>query len=267
MRNLPIPWPALLVELDTTGVTREDQVIQVVCALVDKIDVDGALGVVAQYAGLQQPQRPSSPEAFAVHGLTDDVLCGKTFDRTFIADLVGRAACIVSRHPRFTARKLHGLAPQCLEKRWHEYPDRIQGYPYSKFPANERMEVLTGKVESFGYGRLHSLGRLRAIQAERHTLVFDENGPPLVEVKFGRRKVLQGFPEALLKCEEGTRFRLHGTEDHDFITGYCDGGPADRDRAFRLAITPSNLELANNSRREVYLDRIDGLTYHLALTT
>lgn len=259
-----IRWPALLVELDTTGVGREDVVIHVAGVLVD-LDADGRPEMVAQYVGLQEPPWPSKPDALAYHGLRAELLQGKSIDIAKLAELVGQASTVISRHPKITARKLHALVPGCLEKTWYEYPDRIQGYPGEIFPALRRMQVLIGEVESFGYGRLHTLGNLLSIDAEQYTLVFDEDGPPQVTVKFGRRKVLEGFPEAMLKCQEGTRFRLHGAEGYDFITGYCNDGPAFRERAFRLATTPSNLELVDRHHLHVYLEKIEGLTYHLAL--
>lgn len=264
MRGQQISFPALLVELDTTGVRREDRPIYIVCKLVDQSE-DGQLVVAASYAGFQQPDHPSTPEAFAVHGLTEDLLRGKQLDLTNLRELVGSAACVVSRNPKFTARKLHAFIPECLDKRWYEYPSRIQGYPGARFPANERVEIMIGNAESFGYGRRHPLAELLHIDAERYDLVFDEEGPPEVSVRFGRRKVLGGFAEALLKCTVGTPFRLHGKEGYDFITGYCNDGPAFRERAFRLANTPSNMELVDNHHLDVYLERIEGLTYFLAV--
>lgn len=140
--------------------------------------------------------------------------------------------------------------PACLAKRWHDFPAQIQGFPGEPFPAHERLAVLTGRVESFGYGRLHPLADLNAIRAESYTLVFYEDGPPEVKVKFGRRKILHGFPETMIKCVVGNRFRLHGSQDYDFITAYCQDGAAYRERAFRLVTTPSNLDLVE-SRQEV----------------
>ncbi|MGV8941498.1 MAG: hypothetical protein ACOH1P_08165 [Lysobacter sp.] len=256
--------PALLVELDTTGVSREDRPIHVVCRLVDQSE-DGELIIVASYTGFQVAERPSTPESFAVHGLTEDLLRGKELDLPRLREMVADAACIISRYPRFTAKKLHAFIPECLDKRWYEYPSRIQGYPGASFPANERIEVLIGNAESFGYGRCHPLTELLDINAEQYELVFDEDGPPEVSVRFGRRKVLGGFAEALLRCAVGTPFRLHGKEDYDFITGYCNDGPAFRERAFRLATTPSNLQLVHDHHRGVYLERIEGLSYFLAL--
>lgn len=264
MRIQKIPLPVLLVELDTTGISREDHLIHVVCRLVDKTE-SGPPEVVAEYSGQQYSERPSTIEAFAVHGLTRHALLGKELDLRRLRELVASSACIVSRNPKFTAKKLHALVPECLNRRWYEYPARIQGYPGAHFPANERMEVLIGNVESFGYGRRHPLSELLAINAEQYTLVFDEGGPPEVSLRFGRRKVLGCFADALLKCEVGARFRLHGAEDYDFITGYCNDGPAYRERAFRLSTTSSNLELVRNQQLDVYLDRIDGLTYFLAV--
>lgn len=259
-----IRWPLLLVELDTTGVQREDEVIHVAAALVDHIP-DGKPTIVDAYYGFRESPRPCTPEALAYHGLTAERLRGQAIDLGRLRDLVGRAGTLISRNPRFTARKLHALVPACLDKRWYEYPYRIQGPPGEIFPADARLEVLLGRRESFGYGRLHPLSLLAQIDAEDYILVFDEDGPPSVSVRFGRRKVLEGFAEALLKCEPGTRFRLHGQPGYDFITGYCHDGPAFRERAFRLAPTPANFELVDRHHLDVYLERVTGLTYHLAL--
>jgi len=264
MRGQQISLPALLIELDTTGVSREDQPIQVVCKLVDRSE-DGHLKVIAEYSGYQQAERPSTPEALAVHGLSEDLLRGNELDVTRLGELVAGASSIISRNPRFTAKKLHALVPECLSKRWYEYPSRIQGYPGARFPANERMEVMIGNANSIGFGRCHPLTELLNIDAERYDLVFDEDGPPEVSVRFGNRKVLGGFAEALLKCEVGTRFRLYSKEDYDFITGYCNEGPAFRERAFRLANTPSNMDLVRKHHLDVYLNRIEGLTYFLSV--
>lgn len=265
MRRHPqIAFPALLVELDTTGVKREDRPIHIVCRLVDQSN-EGQLTVTGSYVGFQQPDHPSSPEAFSVHGLAEELLHKKELDLARLRELVASAACIISRNPKFTAKKLHTLIPECLIKRWYQYPSCIQGYPGAHLAANERMEVLIGNVESFGYGRRHPLTDLLDIDAEQYSLVFDEDGPPNVSVRFGRRKVLDGFAEALLKCAVGSCFRLHGKEGYDFITGYCSDGPAFRERAFRLANTPSNMELVENHQLDVYLDRIEGTTFYLAL--
>ena len=263
-RTQQIPLPVLLVELDTTGVTREDLPIQVVCRLVDR-DGDGQLQMVDEYVGRQPAHRASTPEALAVHGLTQDALLTRSLNLSRIRGLVERAACVVSRNPRFTAKKLHALIPECLAARWYEYPARLQGYPGAHFPADERMDVMTGRVESFGYGRLLALNELMDIDAEQYTLVFDEDGPPEVSVHFGRHKILCGFAETLLKCEVGACFRLHGREDYDFITGYCNDGPAFRERAFRLGNTPSNLKLVQEHHLDVYLERIEGLNFYFAV--
>ena len=235
-----------------------------VCTLVDQME-SGPPQVIDSFVGQQEGNRPSTLEAFSVHGLVEDSLVGQTLDLPGLQVLTDQAACFISRNPRFTAKKLHALIPNCLTKRWYEYPARLQGYPGAHFPANERMDVMIGQVESFGYGRLHPLGELLGIDADSYTLVFDENGPPEVSVHFGRRKIIDAFAEALLKCEVGTRFRLHGKEGYDFITGYCHDGPAFRERAFRLATTPSNLELVRDHHLDVYLERVEGSNYVLGM--
>lgn len=252
-----IDFPVLLVEVDTTGVSLEDHVIHVVAVLVQQ-GQEGEVLVEDAYAGFQQPGRESTKEAFRAHGIGMGRLEGQSLDIQRLGDLVSRATSIVSRSPRFNAKKLHALVPECLDKRWYPYPYQIQNWRWEHFPASTRMSIMCGEAENDGYGRVHPLSELASIDARTYELVFGEGGPPEVSVKFGRRKNVGSFPEALLKCVVGDSYRFHGKEGYDFITAYCGSGDADRERAFRLATTPSNLELVG---RSATLMRIDGPTY------
>lgn len=254
-----IDFPVLLVEADTTGVTREDPIIHIACVLVDKGDSGQTIPSVV-YTGYQEVTRTSTDDAFKAHGILPERLIGEQLDVSLIRSLVERAESIVSRNPRFNAKKLQALAPECLEKRWFPYPHRIQNWRWQHFPAIARMAIMCGEVENDCYGKTHELSELLNIDVSSYELVFDEEGPPQLTVKFGRRKVLECFPETLLKCIPGDRFRFHGKEDYDFITAYCDSGNAYRERAFRLQNTPSNLALSGTW---VYLKQIKGREYML----
>ncbi len=263
MKKTRIAFPVLLIELDTTGVEREDRPIHVVAWLADRTET-GDVIIVAKYAGFQEPDRPSTQIARQYHGISDEILRGQEMPLARLRHVVSKAASIVSRSPRFTAKKLHALVPDCLGKPWYAFPDSIQNWTKGPFSANERMKIMTGQVENVGVGRCHSLSELLKMDERAYELVLDEDGPPTVTVKLGRRNVLEAFPEAMLACRVGTRFRLHGKDGYDFITGYCEAeGPAFRQRAFRLANTPANLALATGSDKWVYLNRIEGLTYYL----
>ncbi len=254
-----IDFPVLLVELDTTGVSREDGVIHAVAVLVQQRQ-GGEVVVGDAYVGFQQPERESTAEAFEAHGIGRERLNGKSLDISRLSELVGRAASIVSRSPTFSAKKLHTLAPECLNKRWYPYPYQVQNWRWEHFPASTRMAIMCGEVENDGYGRVHPLSELASIDARSYELVFGEAGPPEVSVTFGRRKIVGSFPEALLKCVVGDSFRFHGKEGYDFITAYCGSGDAERERAFRLAPTHSNLELVG---RWASLVRVDGTIYRI----
>lgn len=65
------------------------------------------------------------------------------------------------------------------------------------------MAIMCGQVENDDYGTIHHLSELLKIDASSYEVVFDEDGPPTLIVKFWRRKVLECFPEALLNCVEG----------------------------------------------------------------
>lgn len=256
-RNKPIDFPVLLVEADTTGVTRDDPIIHIMCVLVEK-GADGKVQTAAMYTGYQKVARPSTEEAFKAHGIPEERLKGEKLDVDQIRAMVAQAGSIVSRSPRFNAKKLHALVPECLEKRWYAYPNVIQNWRWEHFPAVVRMSIMCGQVENDGYGRVHDLSELLSIDARLYEAVFDENGPPKLTVKFGRRKVLECFPEALLKSVKGGRFRLHGKDGYDFITAYYDLGDLHSVRAFRLKNTPSNLALSGTW---AYLLEINGNEY------
>ncbi|WP_225765968.1 hypothetical protein [Stenotrophomonas sp. Marseille-Q4652] len=257
IKTRSIDFPVLLVEADTTGVTPDDPIIHIMCVLVEEAQ-DGKLRPAAAYTGYQEVQRLSSKEAFKAHGIPNERLKGERLDLEKIRGLIAEAGSIVSRSPRFNAKKLHALIPECLEKRWFPYPHRIQNWRWEHFPAMARMAIMCGEVANDGYGTFHHLTELLKIDARSYEVVFDEDGPPKLTVKFGRRKVLECFPEALLKCVEGDRFRFHGKKGYDFVTAYCDSGAANRSRAFRLQTTPSNLALSGNW---AYLRKIEGDEY------
>lgn len=72
-RNKPIDFPVLLVEADTTGVTRDDPIIHFMCVLVEKGE-DGEAHPAAGYTGYQEVDKPSSEGAFKAHGIPDERL-------------------------------------------------------------------------------------------------------------------------------------------------------------------------------------------------
>lgn len=256
-----IEFPVLLAEIDTTGLNRDDPAIH--CALVlIKQGEDGEIQICDTYNGFQDTDKEITPEAFTVHGITKAQLHGQRFDMQKISILVTQAKSIVSRSPQFNARKLHALAPECLKKRWYPYPHKIQNWHWQHFPALARMAIMCGHIENENYGRAHPISDLKEIPYSFYEPVFDENGPPDITVNIGRRKVVGQFPKTLLKCVAGDKFRFHGHEGYDFITAYCCSGDADRDRAFRLATTPSNLELTN---KFATLKSINGNIYNITI--
>ena len=133
-RNKPIDFPVLLVECDTTGVTRDGPIIHIMCVLVEK-GQDGNAHPAAVYTGYQEVARPSSQEAFKAHGIPDERLKGESLDVEQIRGLIAQADSIVSRIPRFNAKKLHALVPECLEKRWFPYPEQDSELALGAFPG------------------------------------------------------------------------------------------------------------------------------------
>ncbi|WP_421568920.1 hypothetical protein [Stenotrophomonas sp. PD6] len=85
-RNKPIDFPVLLVECDTTGVTRDDPIIHIMCVLVDK-GQDGNAHPAAIYTGYQEVAGPSSEEAFKAHGIPDERLKGESLDLELDSEL------------------------------------------------------------------------------------------------------------------------------------------------------------------------------------
>jgi DNA polymerase III subunit epsilon len=78
MSQQPIPFVApqpgqrlaCVVDVETTGLGADDEVIELALVLFAFDDVGQVAGIVDQYCALQQPTRPIPAEATTVNGIT-----------------------------------------------------------------------------------------------------------------------------------------------------------------------------------------------------
>jgi len=91
-----------LLDTETTGATRHDEVIELAVAV---IDIDPATGrfmnLHGHYRGLREPRVPISPGALAVHGITMQAVRGHVLDESTCRTLLEPCAAIVAHNITF----------------------------------------------------------------------------------------------------------------------------------------------------------------------
>lgn len=90
-----------------------------ICLLPFVYSTDGELfGVLPHYHGYQQPTRPITEEATALHKIDNDMVAGRRFDRTEVGRLCGLANVVIAHHAGFDRKHFEGIEPAFAKKPW-----------------------------------------------------------------------------------------------------------------------------------------------------
>jgi DNA polymerase III epsilon subunit-like protein len=109
----------LVVDTETTGLTYQDELIELGMVLFSFDDeTGGVIDVVATYSGQRQPNVRINPEAEKVHGLSAMDLNGKHLDSPTIHDMLKRADKIYAHNARFDYRFITSIYPEFASKPW-----------------------------------------------------------------------------------------------------------------------------------------------------
>jgi len=139
-----------LIDCETTGMAREDQLIALAILLAAHREGE-ILGVVDDFYGLQEPTVAISAEASSVNGLTIAELKGRALDRERAGAILERAERLIAHNAGFDRRYLYRHFPEVLERPWHCSAHHIrwkdEGY------RNGRLSTLAGgEIEHHAYG-------------------------------------------------------------------------------------------------------------------
>ena len=106
----------LIVDTETTGLTRQDQIVEFAGLLVQK--VGSRLCEVEQYQGLREPDCPMHPMAMAAHGLSEYELSGQQLDLMKMQNMFSRCDMVVAHNASFDRRFIEPVLPVSSECTW-----------------------------------------------------------------------------------------------------------------------------------------------------
>lgn len=106
----------LSVDTETTGVSESDVPIEIGAAL-----YTDDLQLVEMHSDLEEPKKEVSPGARSLHGISDKMLAGRTFNRERFLELANQADWIMAHRALFDMRMLmnrFGRIPELRPQKW-----------------------------------------------------------------------------------------------------------------------------------------------------
>lgn len=111
---------ALLIDTETTGLSNQDEVIELAIILLRYSLLSGRiLDTEAEYSSLRQPAFKIPPAATAKHGITDKDVRGQRIDEDRVHALLASADILVAHNASYDRRMLVKLFPAVADKPWY----------------------------------------------------------------------------------------------------------------------------------------------------
>jgi DNA polymerase III epsilon subunit-like protein len=111
---------ALLVDTETTGLSNQDEVIELALLLFRYSTLTGRIiEKVDEYVGLREPSAPIQKMAQSKHGLQAKDVAGHVLDSNKIKRLFNQADILIAHNASFDRRMLSTLYPEVESARWY----------------------------------------------------------------------------------------------------------------------------------------------------
>ena len=116
----PFRRTGLIVDVETTGLSRRDEVIEFAGILFEYSRYSGrVLATVDRYQGFREPRCEISPGAMRVHRIRSSDVRGKRLDHARIRNMLEEADIILAHNAPFDRRFLSVLFQEVSEMRWY----------------------------------------------------------------------------------------------------------------------------------------------------
>jgi len=111
---------AAIIDTETTGMdSKVDRIIEIGIVVFEYAAETGEVGpVVGHLSSLEDPGRPIPPEAIAIHHITDDMVRGKRFDDTVVAQLLEGVSLVIAHNAKFDRPFLEARFPFFTKMPW-----------------------------------------------------------------------------------------------------------------------------------------------------
>jgi DNA polymerase-3 subunit epsilon len=110
-----------IVDVETTGMSpqRGDEVVEIGIILFQFNAVHhDEVEIVETYQALREPTDPIPWNVTKIHGITDDMVRGKTLDYTKMESIFARAEFVVAHNASFDRSFLEDLVPMSIDRPW-----------------------------------------------------------------------------------------------------------------------------------------------------
>eukprot|EP00808_Paulinella_micropora_P009444 g5518.t1 len=109
---------ALLVDVETTGLEEESEVIEVACVLFSFTRSGRVLAIEGTYTSLRDPKIPIPDKIQKMTGITDDLVKGRTVDADQLGQLIARADLLLAHGVKFDRPFLERTWPDLFHNRY-----------------------------------------------------------------------------------------------------------------------------------------------------
>jgi DNA polymerase-3 subunit epsilon len=111
---------AAIIDTETTGMdSKVDRIIEIGIVVFEYAAETGEVGpVVGHLSALEDPGRPIPPEAIAIHHITDEMVRGKRFDDTAVAQLLEGVSLVIAHNAKFDRPFLEARFPLFMKMPW-----------------------------------------------------------------------------------------------------------------------------------------------------
>jgi DNA polymerase-3 subunit epsilon len=138
-----------VLDTETTGLyPGRDRILEVAVVLLEaEKDTGRTLAVLDRYEGLQDPGMPIPWIATSIHGITDAMVRGRSFDRVRLRALLGSADLLVAHNSGFDKGFVAQAVPEASSMRWG---CSCRGIPWRKLYPQLTSTRLQYLAEAFG---------------------------------------------------------------------------------------------------------------------
>jgi DNA polymerase-3 subunit epsilon len=111
---------AAIIDTETTGMdSKTDRIIEIGIVVFEYAAETAVVGpVVGHLSALEDPGRPIPPEAIAINHITDEMVRGKRFDDTAVAQLLEGVSLVIAHNAKFDRPFLEARFPLFMKMYW-----------------------------------------------------------------------------------------------------------------------------------------------------
>jgi len=241
----------LIVDIETTGLTEHDEIIELALILFSYDPLSGDIGgILDRYVGLREPNVPCSPGALQVHKITADLTRGKVLNEDKVRSLFDRAEAVFAHNAQFDKGFLFRLFPDLPEKPWlctmrdivWDWEGFLQvsldaiceHYRIERNGAHRAYEDAITVLSVLHRNNCQGTPHIKQLHERLHRPAFSVSFVNSETNRLRKLVISDQNNEFLARGGDDLEVRLWTTADYDFINGYLRGSVGGSGRVFQF---------------------------------